>query len=79
MIIILGTDVNGGETVFNDGENMNDIGKIAHVLKHSHGRCIIGSLDKMLHEGSIWYVWMTCNVRSEERRYKSSIRTIDDL
>ena len=34
VIIILGTDVNGGETVLNDGENMNDIGKRAHVLKH---------------------------------------------
>ena len=33
---------------------MNDIGKIAHVLKHSHGRCVIGSFDKILHEGSIW-------------------------
>ena len=54
MIIILGTDVNGGKTVFNDVENMNDIGKRAHVLKHSHGRCVIGDLDKILHEGSIW-------------------------
>ena len=54
VIIILGTDVNGGETVFYDGENMNDIGKIAHVLKHSHGRCVIGYFDKNLHEGSIW-------------------------
>ena len=33
---------------------MNDIGKIAHVLKHSHGRCVIGSYDKILHEGSLW-------------------------
>ena len=54
VIIILGTDVNGGETVFNDGENMNDFGKIAHVLNHSHGSCVIGSFDKILHEGSIW-------------------------
>ena len=54
VITILGTDVNGGETVFYDGENMNDIGKRAHVLKHSHGRCVIGSFDKILHEGSIW-------------------------
>ena len=54
VIIILGTDVNGDETVFNDGENMNDIGKGAHVLKHSHGRCVIGAFDKILHEGSIW-------------------------
>ena len=54
VIIILGTDVNGGEIVFNDEENMNDIVKIAHVLKYSHGRCVIGSFDKILHEGSIW-------------------------
>ena len=33
---------------------MNDIGKIAHVLKHSHGRFVIGSFDKILSEGSIW-------------------------
>ena len=45
VIIILGTDVNGGETVFYYGENMNDIGKIAHVLKHSYGRCVIGYFD----------------------------------
>ena len=54
MIIILGTDVNGGETFFYDGNIMKDIGKIAHVLKHSHGRCVIGSFDKILHESSIW-------------------------
>ena len=39
---------------FYDGENMNEIGKIAHVLKHSRGRCVIGAFDKILHEGSIW-------------------------
>ena len=54
VVIILGTDVNCGETVFYDGENMNDIVKRAHVLKHSHGRCVIGYFDKNLHEGSIW-------------------------
>ena len=54
VIIILGTDVNGGEIVFYDGENMNDIGKRAHVLKYSHVRCVIGSFDKSLNEGSIW-------------------------
>ena len=36
VIIILVTDVNGDETVFYDGENMNDFGKRAHVMKHSH-------------------------------------------
>ena len=53
MIIILGTDVNGGETGFYDGNNMNDIGKRALVLKHSDGRCVVGDVDKILHEGFI--------------------------
>ena len=25
---------------------MNNIGKRSHVLKHSHGRCVIGAFDK---------------------------------
>ena len=33
---------------------MNDIGKRAHVLKHSHGRYVVGAFDKILHDGSIW-------------------------
>ena len=45
VIIILGTYVHGGETIFNDGERMNYIGKRAHVLKHSHGRCVVGGFD----------------------------------
>ena len=49
VIIILGTNVDGGETAFYDGDNMNDIGKIAHVLKHSHGRCVSCSSDRILH------------------------------
>ena len=53
VIIILVIYVNGGETVFYDEENMNDILKRAYVLKHSHVRCFIGSFDKLLHEGSI--------------------------
>ena len=53
MILILGTDVRGEETVFN-GMSMNDIGKRAHVLKHSHGRSVVGAFDKILHGGSIW-------------------------
>ena len=34
---------------------MNDIEKRAHVLiKHSHGRCVIGDFYKITHKGSIW-------------------------
>ena len=36
------------------GMTINDIGKRAHVLKHSHVRCVVGDFDKILHEGSIW-------------------------
>ena len=46
MIIIFGIDVNGVKTVFYDGDNVNDIVKRAHVLKHSHGRYVIGAFDK---------------------------------
>ena len=35
---------------------MNDVGKITHVLKHSHRRCVVGDFDKNLHEGYIWTV-----------------------
>ena len=33
---------------------MNNTGKIAHALKHSHRRHVIGAFDKKLHKGSIW-------------------------
>ena len=54
VIKILGTYFIGGETVFNDVDNINDIGKRAHVLKHSYGSCVVGAFDKSLNEGSIW-------------------------
>ena len=56
MIIILGTDVHGVKSVFLNGKTMNDIGKRAHVIKHSHGRCVVGAFDKILHGGYIWNV-----------------------
>ena len=33
---------------------MNYIGKRSYVLKHSHGRCVVGPFDKILHEGFVW-------------------------
>ena len=54
VIIILGKNVHGGETVFYDGENMNDTVKRSHVMNHSHERCVVSTLDKILHKGSIW-------------------------
>ena len=49
----MGEDVHCGETVFYDGDKMNENGKRAHVLKHSHGRFLVGAFDKILHGGSI--------------------------
>ena len=38
---------------FSDGDKMNDIGKRAHVLNNSYGRCVVVAFDKNLREGSI--------------------------
>ena len=54
VIIILGEKNHGGETVFNDGVKMNDIGKRARGLKHSHKMCVVGAFDKNLHKCYIW-------------------------
>ena len=47
MIIFLGKNVHGGKILFYDGVNMNNIGKRAYVLKHSHGMCVVGAPDKI--------------------------------
>ena len=56
VIIIWVTNIHGGKTVFNDGVDMNDIGKISHVLNHLNGRCVVGAFDKIFNEGYIWTV-----------------------
>ena len=54
VIITLVTDIHGGETVFDCGMTITDIGKRAHVIKHSHSRFVVIAFYKNLHEGSIW-------------------------
>ena len=49
VIIFLGEKFHG-----DDEEKMRDTGKIAHVLKHSNGSCVVVLFDKNLHKGSIW-------------------------
>ena len=53
VIIILGTNIHGGEPIVYGGVNIKDIGKIAHAMNYSHGRCLVGSFDKISYEGSI--------------------------
>ena len=46
VIIILGKDISGGDTVFYDGVKSCDFGSRAHILKHSHGRMVFGPFEK---------------------------------
>ena len=49
MIIILGIDVHSGDSVFKNGMTMGDIEKRTNVIKHSRGRCVVGTFDKQFH------------------------------
>ena len=50
VIITLGKDIIGGDTVFYDGLKTCDFGNISHILKHSHGRMVFGPFEKLFHE-----------------------------
>ena len=42
VIITLGNNKMGGDTMFYDGVKTSNLGSRAHVLKHLHGRMIFG-------------------------------------
>ena len=46
VIINLGKNIKGGDTVFYDGVKTSDLGSRAHVLKYLHGRMIFVHLKK---------------------------------
>ena len=52
VILTLGGNVRGWETVFYDGMEISDLGSIAHVFKHLHKIMIFGSFKKT-HEGTL--------------------------
>ena len=54
VIINLGTNISGGDIVFYDGVKQTDLGKISHVLKHLHGRIIMGPFERCFNEGYLW-------------------------
>ena len=54
VIITLGKDIIGGDTVFYDGVKSCDFGNRAHILKHSNGRMVFGPFEKVFHEGTLW-------------------------
>ena len=45
VIITLGKNISGGDTVFYDGVKISDLGSRAHVLKNLHGRMIFGTFN----------------------------------
>ena len=45
VIITLGKNISGGDTVFYDGVKKYDLGSTSHVLKHLHGRMIFGPFE----------------------------------
>ena len=54
VLIYLGKNISGGETVFYDRLKSSDLGNRAYVLKHLHGRIIFGPFEKFFRDGIIW-------------------------
>ena len=45
VIIIVGKDISGGDTVFYDGVKTSDLGSKAHILKHLHTRMVFDPFE----------------------------------
>ena len=56
VIITLGTNISGRNTVFNDRVKISDLGNRSHVLKYLHVIMVFGPFEKCFHEGTIWRV-----------------------
>ena len=54
VIITLGKNISGGNTVFYDGVKSSDFGSIVHAFKNLHGRIVFGPFEKKIHEGTLW-------------------------
>ena len=46
VIIPLGGNISGRDTVFYDVVKTSDLGNIAHALQHLHGRMVFGPFEK---------------------------------
>ena len=46
VIITLGVNISGGDTMFYDGVKTSDLGSRSHVIKHLHGRMVFGQCEK---------------------------------
>ena len=57
VIITLGGNISGGDTVFYDGVKTSDFGSRAHVLKHIHGRMIFVPFEKKSWRYSLKWIY----------------------
>ena len=54
VIITLGKDISGGDTMFYDAVKSSDFGSRVHILKHLHGKMVFGPFENVFHEGTLW-------------------------
>ena len=54
VIITVGKDMSGGDTMFYDVLKKSDLGSRDHILKHLHGRMIFGPFEIFSDEGTLW-------------------------
>ena len=54
VIITLGKDISGGDTVFYYGVKSSDFGSRSHILKHLHGIMVFGPFENVFREGTLW-------------------------
>ena len=54
VIITLGKNIIGGDTVFYDRVKTCDFGNRSHILKHSHGIMVFGPFENKINEGTLW-------------------------
>ena len=53
VVITVGKDIGGGDTVFYIGLKTSYFESRAHILKLLHGRMIFGSFEKAFHKGTL--------------------------
>ena len=54
VIITMGGNISGGDTMFYYGVKTSDLGSRFHVLEHLHGRMMFGPFEEKIHEGTLW-------------------------
>ena len=62
VMINLGTNISGGDTLFYGRVKQKDFGKRAHVLKQILSRIIMGTIEIRFYEVCLWRVHRTVRI-----------------